>query len=101
MFGIPDLGFDQDEGIVSPSGAISSSYLLSSSVPFGFSIQDAIKELSLEEDGDVNTFLTKSAALLAAASPPSLTAFSRTYVGTNADGNPVLAPLTLQTINST
>jgi hypothetical protein len=75
---------------------MASSYHLSSSVPFGFSIQEAIKELSLEEDGDVDTFLNKSAALMAAASPPSLTAFSRSYLLSNSDENPSLSLITLQ-----
>ena len=101
MFGVSDLSFGRVGASSSPSDDMASSYHLSSSVPFGFSIQEAIKELSLEEDGDVDTFLNKSAALMAAASPPSLTAFSRSYLLSNSDENPSLSLITLQKASCT
>lgn len=102
MFGVNELGLSNlDESARSPVGANPSSYHLSSSVPFGFSIQDAIRELSLEEDGDVKTFLTKSAHLLASTSPPVPAPLSGALAAHSSHRNPTLSPLQLFSIEST
>lgn len=102
MFGVHDLGLGHlDESSRSPTGANPSSYHLSSSVPFGFSIQDAIRELSLEEDGDVKTFLSKSANLLASAPPPVPISFADPYHAQSSGRNPTLTPLQLFSVEGT
>jgi len=101
MLNVYDLEFGRDDDAHSPRGDQSSSYHLSSSVPFGFSIQEAIKELSLEEDGDVKTFLAKSINLLVIAPPASPSTMSPSPSPSRIDIKPNLHPLHLHTVSCT
>lgn len=98
MLSVSDLEFGRDDDAQSPRGDQSYTNRLSSSVPFGFSIQEAIKELSLEEDGDVRTFLAKSVNLLVSAPLDSHSGLLPSSIISNITAKPNLSPLQLLTV---
>lgn len=101
MFGDPDLEFGRDGAASSPNDDSASSYHLGTSASFGFSIHDAIKELSLEEDGDPRTFLHKSTALLSNAPSSSTTPTPIRTTPYHHLDTPSSAPLDLKTVTRT